>query len=530
MARLLHTWVTAQARQRPEAIAVVLGGERVTYWELDRRSTLLAWRLRRSGCRAGDRVALLAPRSPEAVVALLAVLKAGGVYVPIDLASPPRRVATMLEAVEPRCLLAIAPSGSMLREVADAVPGLSDVPVGWLGAGDPPAGRFTELDDAAAPDRPADVDISPGDAAYILFTSGSTGVPKGVVVTHASVAHFVEWAVRYFGLAGDDRVSGHSPVHFDLSVFDMFGAFAAGAELHLVPSELSLLPHRLADWIRDAGLTQWFSVPSVLGYLAQFNAVRPGDFPALRRVIWCGDVLPTPVLRYWMRRLPAARFTNLYGPTEAAIASSYYTVPACPVDDAAAIPIGRACDGEELLVLDEELRPVSPGVVGDLYIRGVGLSPGYWKDPERTAAAFVYPHGRSGLADRMYRTGDLARVGDDGLVYFVGRADAQVKSRGHRIELGEVETALHALPGLADGAIVAVPTGGFDGVAICCAYVPGREGDAGPVALRRFLAARLPAYMLPSRWLRLDRLPVNANGKVDRVTLRELFRREAAPS
>lgn len=530
MPRLLQRWVTTQAGRGPDATAVVLRGERLSYGELDRRSTRLAWRLRRSGCRTGDRVALLAPKTPDAVVGLLAVLKAGGIYVPIDLASPPARVATMMAAVEPRCVLAAPSAEALLREVADAMAGMSDVAVGWLGAGPPPATPFVPLENGHVPDRPLDTDVGPGDAAYILFTSGSTGVPKSVVVTHASAAHFVAWAARYFRLGGDDRLSGHSPLHFDLSVFDMFGAFAAGAELHLVPPDLSLLPHRLADWIRQAGLTQWFSVPSVLSYLAQFDAVRAGDFPALRRVLWCGDVLPTPVLRYWMRRLPHARFTNLYGPTETAIASSYYTVPACPADDGDAIPIGTACEGEELLVMDEHLRATAPGVVGDLYIRGVGLSPGYWKDPERTAAVFVYPRGSSDPASRMYRTGDLARREADGLVYFVGRADTQVKSRGHRIELGEIETALHALPDVADGAVVALATGGFDGVAICCAYVAGPAGDPGPVAHRRRLATRLPAYMLPSRWLRLDRLPVNANGKTDRVALRELFQREAAAS
>lgn len=526
MPRLLHSWVTAQARRRPDATAVALRGARLSYGELDARSTELAHRLRHGGCRTGDRVAILAPRSPEAIVAVVATLKAGSIYVPIDVGCPAPRVAAMLASVEPRCLLAVPGAAPLLADLVTRVQGLGDVPVGWLGPSDAPAGRFTSLDAPATPGGALESDLEPGDAAYIMFTSGSTGVPKGVVVTHASVACFVEWAVRYFALGADDRVSGHSPLHFDLSVFDMFGAFAAGAELHLVPAELALLPHRLAGWIREAALTQWFSVPSVLSYLAQFDALRADDFPALRRVLWCGDVLPTPVLRYWMRRVPHARFTNLYGPTEATIASSYYTVPACPVDDAAGIPIGTACDGEELLVLDADLQAAAPGTIGDLYIRGVGLSPGYWKDPERTAAVFVYPPGRSDTASRMYRTGDLARIGDDGLVFFVGRADSQVKSRGHRVELGEVEAALHALPGLRDGAVVGVPAGGFEGVAICCAYVAGPEDDPGPATHRRRLAARLPAYMLPSRWLRLDRLPVNANGKVDRARLQELFCRE----
>src|SRR5207249_12279674 len=296
----------------------------------------------------------------------------------------------------------------------------------------------------------------PQDPAHILFTSGSTGLPKGVVITHASVRAFIEWAVAYFGTAPTDRISGHPPLHFDLSTFDMFGTFAAGAELHLVPPEANLLPHKLAELIRSAELTQWFSVPSVLNYMAKFDVVKHDDFPSLRRVLWCGEVFPTPALIYWMKRLPHATFTNLYGPTETTIASSYYTVPSCPEDEKAAIPIGRACDGEELLVLGERLQPVAAGTVGDLYIRGVGLSPGYWNELEKTKAVFLpNPHSPD-PTERLYKTGDLARIGEDGLIYFHGRSDFQIKSRGYRIELGEIETALHALNCLRECAILAI--------------------------------------------------------------------------
>jgi len=312
-------------------------------------------------------------------------------------------------------------------------------------------------------------------------------------------------------------------------VFDAFGAFAAGAELHLVPPALNLLPGALADFIRASALTQWFSVPSVLIYLAKVDAVRLDDFPALRRLLWCGDVLPPPVLRYWMTRLPRVRSTNLYGPTETTVASSYYTIPRCPDEDTAAVPIGAACEGEHLLVLDGDLRPVPPGQVGELYVSGVGLSPGYWRDPDRTRAAFLPPPGHSDSGERMYRTGDLARLGDDGLVYFLGRADSQVKSRGYRIELGEIETWLHTLGGLTESAIVAVATGGFEGATICCAYVPAAGVEVTARSLQKELAARVPAYMLPSRWLAFDALPKNANGKIDRPRLRQEFERTVRP-
>jgi acyl-coenzyme A synthetase/AMP-(fatty) acid ligase len=265
--------------------------------------------------------------------------------------------------------------------------------------------------------------------------------------------------------------------------------------------------------------------------MAKAGAVREYDFPALRRLLWCGEAWHAAGLAHWMRRLPHVRFTNLYGPTEATIASSFYDVPEVPSDETKPVPIGTGCAGEELLVLDEALRPVAAGETGDLFIRGVGLSPGYWRDPAKTAAAFL-PNPFSGDPnDRIYRTGDLARIGEDGQIVLVGRADTQIKSRGYRIELGEIEAVLHAIDELEESAVVAVESAGIDGLAIVCGYVPRPGVALEPSELRSRLAARLPAYMIPSRWRRFERLPLNANGKVDRKALKELFSTsEAAPA
>jgi acyl-coenzyme A synthetase/AMP-(fatty) acid ligase len=266
-------------------------------------------------------------------------------------------------------------------------------------------------------------------------------------------------------------------------------------------------------------------VPSILNYMAKFDAVAQGDFPELERLLWCGEVFPTPPLRYWMERLPHVVFTNLYGPTEATIASSYYTLPGRPASETDAIPIGRPCAGEELLVLDADARPVPPGEVGDLYIGGVGLSPGYWRDPEKTATAFRAHPDHPG--SRIYRTGDLASIGEDRLVFFHGRSDSQIKSRGYRIELGEIETAVHAIDGLRESAVVAIETTGFEGYTICCAFARVTGTDVTPVGIRSTLATTLPGYMLPARWRELERLPKNANGKIDRPALRQMFRDQA---
>jgi non-ribosomal peptide synthetase component F len=338
------------------------------------------------------------------------------------------------------------------------------------------------------------------------------------------VVAFVEWAVDYFGTKPTDRVSGHPPLHFDLSTFDIYATFLAGAQLHLVPASANLVPHKLAELIRTAELTQWFAVPSTFTFMAKFGVVK--DFPSLERVLWCGEVLPTPILLEWMRAVPHARFTNLYGPTEATIASSYYTMPGPPASETDPIPIGVPCAGEELLVLDGQLQPVPSGEIGDLFIAGVGLSPGYWRDEEKTSAAFLSDPRTDGDA-RIYRTGDLARIGEDGLVHFLGRADSQIKHRGYRIELGEIETALTALEELNEVAVVGVDTGGFEGTSICCAYAPKAGADVEPAQLGAELRKVIPPYMLPGRWLSLEVLPKNVNGKIDRRGLRELFEQGA---
>ncbi|HEX4169657.1 MAG TPA: amino acid adenylation domain-containing protein [Bryobacteraceae bacterium] len=528
---LLQDYLTCQAQLRPAAIALVSGDEQLTYAELDRQSNGLAWALRKAGCQPGDRIALLLPKSPVAIVSMFAALKAGCIYVPMDIDSPRNRLDMILEASGSRFLLAVPSSGSLAEKLLTETG--SAARLGWLGTQshrESSSGNLTPafswpLTEAAMPPPRNGM---PQDIAHVLFTSGSTGRPKGVMITHANVIPFLKWATSHFNYSPQDRISGHPPLHFDLSTLDIYGTIAAGARLHLVPAKLNLLPHKVADFIRQGELTQWFSVPSLLTYMAKFDVVRPHDFPKLRRLLWCGERFPTPALMYWMKRLPHVEFTNLYGPTETTIASSFYRVPECPVAEDAPIPIGVPCEGESLLVLNEHLQPPPAGGVGDLYIAGSGLSPGYWNDPEKTRTVFLNePFGPG--SHRIYKTGDLASIGGDGLVYLHGRSDSQIKSRGYRIELGEIEVALQTTKGIQEAAVVAIESNGFEGAVICCAVVPEHGAAFEPQVLRQRLSQRLPNYMLPSRWMSFESLPLNGNGKVDKPVLRNQFSESLHP-
>ena len=521
--QLLQEWVTAQAQARPDATAVVCGAARLTYRELEAQSNQLARVLTEAGCRQGEPIAVLMPRSLSAVVAMVAIGKVDGVYVPLEPSSPSGRLRKMIAICGITRMLAAGSVGPIVNELVQEESSSNRLRIGWLD-GDVPRDLAVEfrLEDLAVysadPVQMRNRAFHPG---FVFFTSGSSGTPKGVILTHANLISAVEWMTHHFGIDPSDRVSCHWPLHVDMSVIDVFTAFAAGAELHLVPAIVSVLPNNLAEFIRSSGITHWSSMPSVLSYMAQFDLVKAESFPQLKRVLWSGDVLPTPTLMHWMKGLPHVTFTHLYGQPETTAVNSFYTVPACPQDVNESIPVGAPCAGGHLLVLDASMKPVARGGIGDLYIGGAGVSRGYWGDLAQTNAGFVRHPER--LNERLYRTGDLARVDANGLIHLEGRRDLQIKTRGHRIELGEIETALHAIGTLKDAAVIALNRGGFDGALICCAYVPATTHDANPILLRRELSRHVPSYMLPVHWMAMGELPIDSAGRVDRCRLTALF-------
>jgi amino acid adenylation domain-containing protein len=529
MSSLLQELVTAQADRWPENPAVVWRRSALSYGDLETRSNQLARALRDIGCRRGDRVCVSSLRSPEAVVAILAIYKADAIYVPLDVASPPARLAKILRATGPRCVLTCASTAPLIDEVFRLLQPAEAVPVGSLGAssiiGERYSTAFCATDLRQLPARPLPYRNRPANPAQVLFRGGPGGALKGVVLTHATIRRFILWANEHFGVVAGDRHLFQSALSSGLTTYAIVGSLAAGATLHPVSADISQSPSRLADFVRETELTLWLSSAQTIGAMAQLDLVTPNDFPGVRHVVWHGDAPRPSDLRHWMTRLRHTTFTSLYGPTEATVASCYHTVPHRPERERLALPIGRTRPGVGVLVLDDALAPAPPQQIGELHIVGAGLSPGYWRDSDATAAAFVSrtPAGEAG--EPMFRTGEYGYVGPDGEIYVAGPRDPMPKSEGPRLELGEIEAAVESLGSVQSAAVVAASDAA--GPILCCAYVPVSGLDIMPADLRADLAALLPAHMLPTRWKALNHLPRSADGALEREQIRHWFADES---
>jgi non-ribosomal peptide synthetase component F len=417
MSVLLQDLVTAQAERVPQAPAVIAHADAITYADLERRSNQVARVLREHGCRRGDRVCVLAPTTPDAIAAMLGIFKADAIYVPLDPAASPDRVAAAARACQPVCLLTAASRATAVDELVRAGAIGRPTVVGSLERS-PIAGQsfFTEFcmaDVTGVSDRAVASRNRPTNPAYVVFSG--PGVPRGVVTTHASLARAVSWAATHFDVRSEDRHAVMSPLARDRSVYETVGALAAGAVVLPAALDVVAQPRRLADFIRRERLTHWGATADDLAAMADADVVAPGDFPALRHVITWGVGPAAFALRYWMRRVGHARFTTLYGAPEATSASAYYTWAPDAEPAATLAPVGTPCPGQEVLVLNGRLEPAATDETGDLWIRGVGVSPGYWGDA--TATAEVFHQARAGAShDRMYRTGDRGLRGPDGQI------------------------------------------------------------------------------------------------------------------
>ncbi|HEX8081789.1 MAG TPA: amino acid adenylation domain-containing protein [Jatrophihabitans sp.] len=461
-----------QVVRTPDGIAVLSEAGYLSYRELDARAAILAGELTVRGVVKGSVVIVKIERSFDLVIALLGVLKVGAAYLPVDPGTPAARLEQLVADTAPACMLTSALGTVRVTPHGDAGSALAD-------------------------------------AVYLMYTSGSTGQPKGVIVSQAAVVHHLRWVQDAYPLGPDDRVLQKTPASFDVSVYELFWPLVNGATLVLTKPGGHREPEYLAELIERFAVTTVQFVPSMLrAFLSEETAA---SCASLRRVLCIGEALPVGV-RDRYHELLAAQLHNLYGPTEATIAITAW--PCQPDADRDTVPIGRPIRNCQVYVLDARLRPLPPGELGEIYLGGVQLAEGYVARPGLTAERFVAsPFGPPGA--RVYRTGDFGRIRYDGVIEYAGRADGQVKIRGHRVELGEIEAVLSAHPAVMQAAVLAcqAPGGGIR----LAGFVVSRAWDVDE--LERYLRERLPDYMVPTTWIPMTELPLTSNGKLDRSAL-----------
>ena len=497
MIRIVTDFLDRAAARVPEKTAFQEADGAVTFRQLRERSRAIAQGLINEGLNRVP-VALYIDKSISCIAAMMGVAYSGCFYTVIDTQMPAARIDRIMETLSPGAVICPAASAQHAASFAKDVPVLEleqllSVPV-----------------DEAAVDAAAAQTLST-DILYVLFTSGSTGTPKGVVTPHRSVINYIEAAAPLFHIDENTVLLSQVPFYFVMSIVDIYGTLFAGATLHLVPKMYFSFPAMLMQYIEKHRITALYWVPSALCMIANLKAFEVADISSIRDVIFSGEVMPVRALRAWREALPDARFVNTYGPTEITDCCSYYVVDR-EFKDNARLPIGVALPNAQLLVLDENDRPVTGEGTGELCVRSTSINYGYYNDPQRTAEVFVQNPLQSAYEEKIYRTGDLVTFNEYGELEYVGRKDFQIKHMGQRIEPGEIEANAGALPEVME---------------VCCLYdmekqqiVLFYQGDITPEELGRRCQEMLPAYMVPGRRIRLDALPHNLNGKIDRAALK----------
>lgn len=517
MPALLHDLIDEAAGRRPEDPAVRCDGATLSYEQLARHANGLARVLHAAGVAPRDRVAVLLRKGPEVPVAFYGVLAAGGVLVPIDPKSPAEQVIRILKATGAKHLVSEPAKRGAVREALAACPEVSHV-IG-LEPEDGAAAEYVPWKAVSeeAGGRPPDVGTIELDPAYVLHTSGSTGIPKLIQHTHRSAMSFVDWAVAEYGLTRDDRLSQHSSHHTCFATFDYYAAARAGAATVVLTPAVLMMPASLAALLEEERVSVWYSVPTALVQLSLRGGLEDRDLASIRWALFAGETFPEKHLRRITRQLPGARFSHVYGSTETNVCTYYHLPESGGL--ASPLPIGKPCSNARALVVDGELRAVPDGEEGELLVRGSTVMSGYWGEPERNGAVLVRRPTDGGLEEVWFRTGDRVRVMDDGNLTFVARADRQVKVRGHRVELDEVEAALLALAGIEEAAVYAVPDGEGSS-ALRAAVVAAAGAPPAPREIRAGLGKVLPGHAVPEEIAVLAALPRTPTGKVDRNALR----------
>ncbi len=514
--------LTASAYNFAKKNAVVYKNEKISYSELEEHSNQLANTLIKHGVQRGDRVGIYINKSIQSIISIFAIFKANAICVPLDPTAPISRISYIINDCEIKCLISEVSKKGKLTQLL-----LKEVPLTHA--------IFTCMDDisedlntirtiawdevlSANSNSPL-LHIIDIDLAYILYTSGSTGVPKGVMLSHRNVLSFINWASNFFKISHSDRVSSHAPLHFDLSIFDIFVTIKCGGSIHLVPSEINALPSDLAKFIINHKISVWQSVPSALVLLANQSKLIQWNFDCLRLVLFAGEVFPTKFLRKLMIKIPHAQYYNLYGSTEVNDVTCHQ-VDKVPSDSKYTIPIGKTCSHTEIFALDEHGKRITKAnIIGELYVRGSNVSQGYWGNIEKVEKRFVQNPLQSKFHELVYRTGDLVELDLDDNYHYIGRFDSQVKVRGYRISLTEIEKIIFHYPGINEVCVIALQNE-KQALFLKAFIVAKKDFNITYADVKQHCLKYLAKYMLPEEIEFCAFLPKTSTGKVDKQKLK----------
>ena len=498
MAIIVSDYLRKSAEIYPDKAAVIDNKGPVTFSEWLQGAESIAGNLIEAGLFKKP-VAVLMHKSSACMIVFLGVAMSGNYYSVLDEKMPEQRIKMILETLRPEAIIADKKNFEKAKSIADGI-------------------RILLYDDIAIgrPDREiirkVEADIIDTDLLYVLFTSGSTGIPKGVTIPHRSVINFTEWATETFTFDESTVFGNQAPFYFDTSVLDIYTTLRNGGTVHIIPQMCFSFPIRLLEYVRDNNINSILWVPTVLISISNLGLLDKCDVRCLKKILFAGEVMPARHLNYWVKNLKDVMYVNMYGPTEITVISTYYVLDRM-LDDNESVPIGIACKNTGLLVLNSENKEVEGNEKGELCVRGTCLSFGYYGDIEKSSKVFIQNPLNTLYEEKIYRTGDIVHYNDKGEIIFDGRMDSQVKHTGHRIELGEIDTAISSI---AD-------------VEICCCLhkqdtdqlVLFYSGDIDSKDIRTKAASLIPDYMLPNLYIQMPKMPYNMNGKIDRVLLKQ---------
>lgn len=499
-------WLDKTVKNMPNKLAICDENGAVTYLEYRNKSMALAREIictkRRIGLQRKTPVVVYLEKGKEVIISFMGIAYSGSFYSPIDVDMPESRINKIIEVLSPEIVI----TTQKLKKVFSQLNYSGEYII------------YEEVE-AKIDDENLVLDekkhIIDSDLLYVLFTSGSTGVPKGVSITHRSVIDYTDWVTETFLISEDDSFGNQAPFYFDNSILDIYSCMKTGATLYIIPKKLFFQPVLLLEYIREHSINTIFWVPSALIVVSKLKAFRNVDLSnTLKRVMFCGEVMPNKQLNIWRKFLPNVEYVNLYGPTEITDACTYYIVKR-EFTDEEPLPIGIPMKNTDILVLNDKDELVEGNQAGELCVRGTSVAMGYYNNPEKTQEAFIQNPLNKAVPEIIYRTGDIVKYNEYGELMYLSRKDFQIKHLGHRIELGEIETAVSSL----------------DEITLnCCLYDEKKQkivlfidADLNKDYIKQKIGMLLPEYMIPGKVIYVDNMPINANGKIDRVKLREMM-------